>query len=86
MDEDIYLSLLSTYKVNRRADPNAFFPVDGSTAAICLLVDSTAYFANCGDTAAALITEDELPAFISDSHTTLVDSEVIRVEAAGGQV
>jgi serine/threonine protein phosphatase PrpC len=59
---------------------------DGSTATVCLIVGTTIYITNCGDSQAYIqMTDGEFTA-ATDIHNTCNEEEVARCTAAGGRI
>lgn len=62
------------------------FLKDGSTATVCLIISSTIYITNCGDSSAHIQMTDGTHSIVTELHNTLNHEEVERCESAGGKV
>ena len=62
------------------------FPIDGSTATVCIIVGSDLYLMNCGDSAAYSVMADGGAERLTEDHGTNNESEVQRCRTGGGKI
>lgn len=63
-----------------------FFPVDGSTATVCVIQQDFVHITNCGDSAAFVVYSDGHAEMVTEEHGTLNDEEAERCIQAGAQL
>ncbi len=81
-DEKLF-DACSRYEMDKSLE---YFPIDGSTATVCLVQQDFVHITNCGDSAAFVVYSDGHTEMVSEDHGTLNDLETARCLQAGAQL